>query len=421
MFEALQTAPAHNPTIAWQLQFQNIAIGLDVTDGKKQTLSLDAAGVELADGIKADCDFTFSASTATWEEFQKPIPAIGYQALSSMLETETLEILDGDPLTFARHSLMLEKLFAQLRPQQQTAPPPLSEAYIEDTIGRYLHVSFGGHHHRIYVEEAGQGIPLICLHTAGSDGRQYRGLMTDPEITENYRVIAFDLPAHGKSSPPAGYEQTPYLLTTNSYMEAIMAVTQALKLDKPIVMGCSIGGRAVLHLALRHGSQFRAAIGLQSAIYAESKFNEKMNLLDKHILYRPDMHCSEVAAASVKQIMAPQAPSHQHWETLWYYMQGGPGIFMGDLHYYFGDGDMRNGVAEQIDTQTCPVYLLTGEYDLSAPPEKTQELATAINAQHCETMKGLGHFPMSEDYQTFRNYLIPVLQKIEDGKIEDKQ
>ena len=28
-------------------------------------------------------------------------------------------------------------------------------------------------------------------------------------------------------------------------------------------------------------------------------------------------------------------------------------------------------------------------------------------------MKGLGHFPMSEDPQTFINYLKPVLQKID--------
>jgi hypothetical protein len=28
-------------------------------------------------------------------------------------------------------------------------------------------------------------------------------------------------------------------------------------------------------------------------------------------------------------------------------------------------------------------------------------------------MKGLGHFPMSEDPQTFISYLKPVLQKIE--------
>ncbi len=33
--------------------------------------------------------------------------------------------------------------------------------------GRYLRLDIGGTPHRLYFEEAGQGIPLLCLHTAG--------------------------------------------------------------------------------------------------------------------------------------------------------------------------------------------------------------------------------------------------------------
>ena len=52
-------------------------------------------------------------------------------------------------------------------------------AKFEPIIGRYMHLDLFGRPHRIYVEEAGEGTPLLCLHTAGSDGRQYRGLMND--------------------------------------------------------------------------------------------------------------------------------------------------------------------------------------------------------------------------------------------------
>jgi pimeloyl-ACP methyl ester carboxylesterase len=71
---------------------------------------------------------------------------------------------------------------------------------LEPIVGRYLHYG----KHRLYFEEAGSGIPLVCLHTAGSDGRQYRGVLNDSSITAKYRVIAFDMPWHGKSSPPEG-------------------------------------------------------------------------------------------------------------------------------------------------------------------------------------------------------------------------
>ena len=43
----------------------------------------------------------------------------------------------------------------------------------EPNIGRYFTLNFTGRDHRIYVEEAGSGIPLIFLHTAGSDAHQF--------------------------------------------------------------------------------------------------------------------------------------------------------------------------------------------------------------------------------------------------------
>src|ERR1035437_7038606 len=124
--------------------------------------------------------------------------------------------------------------------------------YFEPLVGRYLHLNLLGKPHRLYVEEAGQGIPLLCLHTAGSDTRQYRALLNNPELLQDFRVIAFDLPWHGKSSPPAGWQNTDYRLSSKDYLSIIMDVADALELDRPVAIGCAIGGRIALHLALEH-------------------------------------------------------------------------------------------------------------------------------------------------------------------------
>src|SRR3979411_2187496 len=52
-------------------------------------------------------------------------------------------------------------------------------ATFEPITGRYMHLDLFGRPHRLYVEQAGEGTPLLCLHTAGSDGRQYRGLVAE--------------------------------------------------------------------------------------------------------------------------------------------------------------------------------------------------------------------------------------------------
>lgn len=276
-------------------------------------------------------------------------------------------------------------------------------APIEPIIGRYVHVTLGGRPHRIYFEEAGRGIPLVCLHTAGADGRQFRHLMMDAAITENFRVLAFDLPWHGKSNPPEGWQREEYRLTIRSYTEAIRSFCAALDLKKPVVLGCSIGGRIVLNLAIEHAAEFRALIGLEAADYQAPWY-------DRDWLYRPDVH-GEVSAALVSGMMAPQSPDAARWETLWHYMQGGPGIFKGDLYFYRVDGDLRDRVGG-IDTRICPLYLLTGEYDFSCTPEDTERTAKQIAGAEVTVMRELGHFPMSENPAQFRRYILPVLERI---------
>ena len=283
-------------------------------------------------------------------------------------------------------------------------------AHFEATIGRYLHLDLFGRKHRIYVEEAGQGRPLLCLHTAGADGRQYRALMNDERVTASHRVIAFDMPWHGKSSPPAGWHNEEYQLTTAQYTDMILVIADALELDKPIVIGCSIGGRIALHLALDHPERFHAIIGLQAGAHVDPYY-------DLNFLHRPDVHGGEVCAAIVSGLVGPDAPDGARWETLWNYMQGGPGVFKGDLYFYKLDGDIRDRVA-QIDTSRCPLFLLSGEYDYSCTPEETLAVAESIKGSHVTIMKGLGHFPMSEDPETFLGYLIPILERIRASKID---
>jgi len=280
----------------------------------------------------------------------------------------------------------------------------MSDAALEPIVGRYMRLNIHGRPHRLYFEEAGGGIPLLCLHTAGSDGRQYRAILNDPAVTDRFRVVVPDMPWHGKSSPPEGFQDKEYRLTTDGYVDFVMAVADALKLDRPVAMGCSIGGRVVLELAKRHADRFRAVIGLQSSAFAQRYFP-----LDA--LHKPNIHGGEMCAAYCYGLVGPAAPLTHRWETLWHYMQGGPGVFKGDLHFYSLDGDVSDRLTE-IDTGECPVYMLTGEYDYSCTPEASRETAALIAGAELTIMPGMGHFPMSEDPEAFREYLLPVLDKI---------
>ena len=273
----------------------------------------------------------------------------------------------------------------------------------EPIAGRYFSVDIEGTAHRIFIEEAGTGRPLLCLHTAGADSRQYRHLLNDRELTGRFRIIAFDLPYHGRSTPPDGWWLKKYRLTTASYLAMIRAVWRELALERPLVMGCSMGGAIVLKLAAEYQDELRGVIGLESASYAPGRYND--------FLHHPAIHGGELCASYTYGLCSPFSPEENRRENWWYYSQSGPGIYQGDVHFYSNDWDARADV-RRIDTGRCRVALLTGEYDYSCTPEMTEAVARAIAGARFTVMTGMGHFPMVENYPEFRRYLLPELERM---------
>ena len=299
------------------------------------------------------------------------------------------------------------------------------EAQFDSAVGRYAYVKIQGVQYRVYYEETGQGIPLVLQHTAGSDGRQWRHLLEDKEIQRRFRLIAYDLPYHGKSVPPATVRwwEKEYRLTRDLVMDSVVAISKAVKADRPVYMGCSVGGYLAPDLALYHADDFRAVIGVNSSIAGGSAPSQRPGAKDsmqKPISERPNTDTNfhprvngESVGMSMYEITSPEAPDAYRRETAWVYSQGAPGVFAGDLYYYSYDHDLV-GMTEKIDTAKCPVYLLSGEYDPSMQPgpRSADALTKQISGATFTVVKGGSHFAMSDDYPRFREYLLPILNKI---------
>ena len=191
--------------------------------------------------------FAIRAPAESWRRFWEPVPAPGYHDLFAMSRNGHARI-EGDLVPLMTHLRYVQDVLAAPRrnegaariqhaaPAHDTAPAvagAAAGATIEPIVGCYARLTFAGRPHRIYFEEAGQGIPLVCLHTAGADGRQYRHVMNDAAITQHYRVIAFDMPWHGKSLPPPGWQREEYRLTMLGYTDLILTVCRALALERP--------------------------------------------------------------------------------------------------------------------------------------------------------------------------------------------
>ena len=355
-----------------------------------------------------------------WEEFVSEIPKPHHNEVFASFYRTAVKEEDGYFDLIGNH----KKIFQNFRPFQRaldlmrtahnegnlrtTGSTRPAEMMNESIDGQYVTVDLDDIPHRIYYEAAGpeDGIPLLCQHTAGCNNQQWRHILTDPEITEHFRVIAYDLPRHGKSVPPTSesWWADQYDLTADRFTETIVSIADALELEEPVFIGSSMGGTITLELADWYPDRFQALIGLEAGLFTPGFYIQWLD--------HPHVNANDVNSHATWGLMAPQGPEWARRETLYLYEQGANGVLKGDLYYYSMEHDYRDS-ADDIDASEVRMYLMNGEYDYLTNPDDAREAAAAIGeGATAHEMKATGHFPMSERPELFRAYLKPVLDDI---------
>jgi pimeloyl-ACP methyl ester carboxylesterase len=368
------------------------------------TVSINDGTLEVTEG-SSQADFAYTLDQETWDRFCANPPGRGYTTAQSIYATLGGSCVSGDRTTWATYAPILDRLLETLRahtvgPRPGRNEDPAPSAGHSPIVGGYLQLDVAGTSSRIYYEAAGEGQPVLCLHTAGADSRQFRYLMEDEELTSRYRFVAFDMPWHGRSDAPADWATTTYALTTETYAATVLAFMDALALEQPVLMGCSMGGAIALYLASKNGDRFSGVCALEGGLGNPGRFVPWSNHLE--------VDHSAFLTSWVGGLISPNSPSGPRSQTLWGYAQSGPGVYQGDTYFYSND---LPELAASLTPATCPLWVFSGEYDYSATTEMSRAAAEQLGGQLVE-MHGSGHFPMSEDPATFRSYLVPVLDKI---------
>ena len=117
---------------------------------------------------------------------------------------------------------------------------------------------------------------------------------------------------------------------------------------------------------------------------------------------------------------SPDSPKAYRKEVAFIYSGGWDPLFLGDLHYYVEEFDLTDD-ASKIDTQKIAVNILSGEYDWSSPVESGRDAHKMIRGSTWSEMKGVGHFPMTENPKLFFSYLMPILENIVQASEEEKK
>ncbi len=355
----------------------------------------------------------FRGGEAVWAKILAATPPRFHNDLMANLTVSGGIERAGDPIVHAQYFPAVMRAVELLRPARATTAVLERESgapgRLDAPVGRYVHLELAGHDHRVYFEEAGSGIPVLLQHTAGCHGSQWRHLFEEPAITDRFRLIAYDLPYHGKSLPPVGRKwwAQRYALAGEFLRSVPLGLSAALGLDRPVFVGCSVGGLLALDLAHKYPDAFRAVVSIEGALKIEG------DLAALETLWHPQVS-NEYKARLMDGLMSPTSPTAYRKETSFVYASGWPPAFLGDLHYYIAEYDLR-ACASQIDTRRVGVHILSGEYDYSGTAELGRAAHAAIPGSTWREMKGVGHFPMSENPAAFIRYLTPILNGIAEG------
>jgi len=104
-----------------------------------------------------------------------------------------------------------------------------------------------------YLDWKGSGTPIVFLHGGGLSAHTWDCVIA--MIRERFRCVALDQRGHGDSewSPTIDYRVA-------SHVGDIEGFIDALKLDRPILVGQSMGGLNSIAYAIRHSDKMRAMV-----------------------------------------------------------------------------------------------------------------------------------------------------------------
>jgi 3-oxoadipate enol-lactonase len=230
--------------------------------------------------------------------------------------------------------------------------------------------------HETVVSESGQGEPCVLLHSLGADWRVWRDVI--PLLTEEHRLIAYDLRGHGYAS------NAPKIEAMQAYVDDLLRLLDALHLRKPRLAGLSLGGAIALMFALQHPERV-VSLALLSTMERAAR----------------GTYLARAESAEREGMAAQVAPSLLRWltpesvaENTWYVRYLRERVIRAQVPNWaaawrtLADFD----VSAQLGDLRVPTHLIAAEYDAQASsPQAMKAMAERIPQARFSVVAGAPH------------------------------
>ena len=218
---------------------------------------------------------------------------------------------------------------------------------------------------RVAFRRRGDGPPLVLLHGAMGDSRDWRPQLDS--LSDAFTVVAWDAPGCGGSfDPPPDYG-------LDGFADCLAAFVEALGLERPHVLGLSFGSGLALELFHRHPELPRSLLLVSAyAGWAGSLGREVAEQRRESFLRDAERPIEEVVRDFSTTLFTDSVPAEVVDEVVEVMLDARPAGLraMGNA---FADADLRD-VLPLVDV---PTLLLYGDADMRSPVSRRRGPACA--------------------------------------------
>ena len=269
--------------------------------------------------------------------------------------------------------------------QHETQAPQAARQETQQEFGQV--VSMGG----ISYLEAGSpaAVPLVFLHGIGGAARGFQAQLGHFGAT--HRAIAWDMPGYGGSAPLP-------LVSVDALAGALGGFIQELRLDRPVLVGCGMGGMVAQRLLAHAPHAARAIVLAQtSAAFGSSEPGEQADFISSRLGPLDAGHgMAALADGMVADLAGPDADP--------------AGLVLArDCFAHTPDSTYRDSVLAlpgfdgeaALGRIAVPALVLAGALDAATPPAGMERMAARIPGARYAALAGAGHLAYLERPQAF--------------------
>lgn len=258
---------------------------------------------------------------------------------------------------------------------------------------------------RLAFKRCGKGIPVLCLHATGHGASDFDALAE--RLGHRFEIITVDWPGQGRS-PKDGQP-----INAHHYSDLIAQIVSRLQLDRPVLLGNSIGGAAAILAAAKTPERFRGLVLCNAGGLAPIDWLARQFVKGMVAFYRAGTRQARWYPAAFRlyyrHLVLPGAPAaerRQHIVSA--AIPLAPLLAEAWQSFALPESDLR-AVAERLQ---LPVWLAWAREDRVVAWSRCREAARRIPRHRIDFFRG-GHCAFIEDPDRFARGLSQFIDSLD--------